>query len=225
MIKPRKGIMPRITLLLVVAFLTLTLLAACDVSGTKAPDEGSPESASLPGDDDFAPENGGAVLGSPGSYNIYIQITGITGESTDSAHDDWIEVLSYSHGVSQPTSSDGSRSTGRAEHQDFTITKELDKASPKLALYCCNGTYIEEVNIQLCQADGDKRKFMEFVLTDVIVTSVIPNGYAGSEDRPVEEVSFAYGRIDWTYTELDPDTGMPKGNVEAYWDVELDKGG
>jgi len=227
--KVRKGRLPQIALLLVTLLLTLTMLSACDVFSTKAPDEESngdepPTTEQLPGDEDFVTENGGAPLGSPGSYAIFVEITGISGESTDDAHDGWIEVLSYSHGVSQPTSSDETRSTGRAEHQDFTITKELDKASPKLALYCCNGTHIEEVTIQLCRVDGDKDRFMEYVLTDVIVTSVIPNGSAGSEERPIEEVSFSYGRINWIYTEYD-ETGHSMGNVEAEWNVETDTGG
>jgi len=225
MAKLLKGIMPRATLLLVVALLAMSLLSACDAFGTKTPDEESPESATLPGDEDFVTENGGAILGSPGSYAIFMDITGIPGESTDDTHEDWIEILSYSHGVSQPASGvSGGRTTGIAEHQDFTITKELDKASPKLALYCCKSTYIEEVTIELCYADGDKDRFMEYVLTDVIVTSVIVNGSAGSEDRPIEEVSFAYGQINWTYTEYD-EGGMPMGDIEAYWDVEGDRGG
>jgi type VI secretion system secreted protein Hcp len=62
------------------------------------------------------------------------------------------------------------------------------------------------------------------VPTDVIITSVIVNGSASSEDRPIEEVSFAYGQINWTYTEYD-EGGMPMGNVEAHWDIELDTGG
>jgi hypothetical protein len=48
MAKLLKGIIPRATLLLVAALLTLGLLSACDVFGTKAPDEESPESATLP---------------------------------------------------------------------------------------------------------------------------------------------------------------------------------
>jgi len=195
-----------------------------DIFETKAPDEESSDSATLPGDDDFVTDNGGAVLGSPGSYNIFMQITGMIGESTDDAHDEWIEVLSYSHGISQEAGSGTSRSTGHGTHQDFTITKELDKTSPKLALYCSNSHYIEEVTIELCYTDGDQDRFMEIVLTDVTVTSVIVNGTAGSEDRPVEEVSFAYGEIHWTYTQYD-EGGAPMGNVEAHWNVETDTGG
>ena len=62
--------------------------------------------------------------------DIFIQINGIPGESTDDKHKDWIEVQSYSHGVSQMGS--GERSTGgaatggRCDHQDFSIVKGMD---------------------------------------------------------------------------------------------------
>ena len=44
------------------------------------------------------------------AFDAFLKIDGIPGESTDSKHKDWIEVLSYSTGITQPTS--GSASTG-----------------------------------------------------------------------------------------------------------------
>jgi type VI secretion system secreted protein Hcp len=42
--------------------------------------------------------------------DAFLEIDGIKGESTDDKHKDWIEILSYSHGVSQ--SGAGSRRQG-----------------------------------------------------------------------------------------------------------------
>ena len=88
------------------------------------------------------------------AFDAFIKIEGIPGESTDDAHADWIEVLSYSCGVSQPASgsasSGGGASAERADFQDFSIVKALDKASPKLALACADGTHIGEQK----RADG-----------------------------------------------------------------------
>lgn len=157
---------------------------------------------------------------------MFLSVAGIPGESIDENHADWIDVLSFSHGISQPTGGlTTTRSIGRSEHGDFTITKELDKSSPKLALACCSGQHITEVVIEVCRADtGDK--YMAYTLTDVIVSSISQNGASqGAEARPIEEVSLRYGRIDWTYTERDPITSAAKGNVEAYWDLETDTGG
>ncbi|HDP24283.1 MAG TPA: type VI secretion system tube protein Hcp [Deltaproteobacteria bacterium] len=164
------------------------------------------------------------------AFDSFLKIEGVPGESTDEKHKDWIEILSYSHGLSQPgsgsVSSGGGRSAERCDHQDFSIVKALDKSSPKLALFCCNGQHIKEVKLELCRAVGDKQKYMEYKLSDVIVSAVRPGGNSqGGETLPLEEVSFNYGKIDWTYTETDHKTGKPKGDVKAYWDLSLNKGG
>ena len=82
------------------------------------------------------------------------------------------------------------------------------------------------VTMELCRAGGDKQKYMEYKMSDVIISSVRPGGSAKSDDPlPLEEVSFAYGKIEWTYTEMDHKSGQPKGNVSTYWDLHENKGG
>ena len=56
------------------------------------------------------------------------------------------------------------------------------------------------------------------------ISSVRPSGSAG-EAMPIEEVSFNYGKISWRYTELDPVTSKPKGDIEAHWDLVANMGG
>mgnify|MGYP006266892543 CR=1 FL=1 len=41
---------------------------------------------------------------------------------------------------------------------------------------------------------------------------------------PLEEVSFAYGKIEQVYTATDHKTGMPAGDVKANWDLTANKG-
>jgi type VI secretion system secreted protein Hcp len=164
------------------------------------------------------------------AFDCFIKIDGVPGESSDDKHKDWIEILSYSHGLSQPgsgsASSGGGRSAERCDHQDFSIVKTLDKASPKLALFCCRGDHIKEIKMDLCRATGDKQKYMEIKLSNVIVSSWRPGGSAqGGESLPLEEVSFNYGKIEWIYTQTDHETGKPKGDVKANWDLVANKGG
>ena len=164
------------------------------------------------------------------AFDSFLKIDGIPGESSDDKHKEWIEILSYSHGLSQPgsgaVSSGGSRTAERCDHQDFSVVKTLDKASPKLALTCCNGKHIKEVTLELCRAAGDKQKYMEYRIADVIVSSVRPGGSAqGGEALPLEEVSFSYGKIEWTYTETDHKTGEPKGDIATNWDLVANTGG
>lgn len=164
------------------------------------------------------------------AFDAFLKIDGLPGESTDEKHKEWLEVLSYSHGISQPksgsTSSGGSMTSMRCDHQDFSFVKVLDKTSPKLALYCSNGTHIKEVTLELCRAGGDKQKYMQYKMNDVIVSGVRPGGTSqGGETLPLEEISLAYVKIEWVYIQLDPRTGQPKGEVKAYWDLEANKGG
>ncbi len=162
------------------------------------------------------------------AFDAFLKIDGVPGESTDDKHKDWIEVLSFSWGVSQRAS--GSASTGggataeRADFQDFSIVKALDKASPKIALACADGTHIKEVIIELCRAGGDKVKYMEYKMSNAIISSVRPGGSAqGGETLPLEEVSFNYGKIEWTYTQQKRADGSGGGQVAAGWDLEANK--
>jgi type VI secretion system secreted protein Hcp len=158
------------------------------------------------------------------SFDAFLKIDGIDGESTDGKHPNWIEILSFSHGLSQPisvsASTAGGASSGRSDHQDFSIVKYLDKASPKLALHCCEGKHIGKVALELCRAGGDKLKYMEYKLSDVMISSYAPGGSSGGEDLPTESVSFNYGKIEWTYTQQRRADGSGGGNVAAGWDLE-----
>ena len=160
------------------------------------------------------------------AFDAFLKIDGIPGESTDDKHKDWIEILSYSHGLSQPVhvaqSAHGAHTTGRVDINDFSIVKSLDKASPKLALACCTGEHIPTVVFELCRAGGDKQPYMEYKMTDVIVGSVRPGGSSHGDGLPLEEVAFRFGKINWTYTPIDK-AGKPQGKVPAGWDLEGNK--
>lgn len=163
------------------------------------------------------------------AMDMFLKISTVPGESTDDKHKDWIEVLSFHWGVSQRSSgarsSGGAASAERTDHTDFSIVKSLDKASPKLFLASCKGEHIPEVKLEICRATGDKTKYMEYKMTDVIVAGVRPGGAAqGSESLPLEEVSFNYGEIELVYTATDHKTGKPAGDVKGKWSVVANKG-
>jgi type VI secretion system secreted protein Hcp len=164
------------------------------------------------------------------AFSAFLKVDGVPGESQESKHKEWIEILSFSHGVSQESSgvqsTGGSRTKGRSDHQDFQIVKVLDKTSPKLNLMCCQGTHIKEVKIELWRAGGkDPIKYMEYKMEDVLITGVRPGGNCqGSETLPLEEVSFNYGKINWVYTATDHKTGKSLGDVKADWSTVENKG-
>lgn len=162
------------------------------------------------------------------AFDAFMKISTITGESTDDMHKDWIELLSFSWGVQQPSSvvsSAGSLAAQRADFKDFSITKVLDKATPKLAVACASGEHFNEVKIEICRAGGDKVKYMEYKLTDVLTTSVRKGGHTAQETLPIEEVTFSYGQIEMNYTQTNKATGKGEGQVAAKWDLKANKKG
>jgi type VI secretion system secreted protein Hcp len=163
-------------------------------------------------DEIYAAVTGGEEPPEPFAVDMFLKIEGVPGESQDSRHKDWIEVLSYSHGMVQPTGG-----IGAIEHQDFSITKCIDKATPKLALYCCSRTQVAEAVLELCGPDVNEPPVYTTYLTDVVITSVRPNGSVTSSDPlPMEEVTMNYGSIEWQYVAADGNT------ILAGWDVNTD---
>ena len=170
----------------------------------------------------LAPQTPSQVEAAVPSTGMFMNIAGIPGESTDDAHPEWIDLVSYSHSIGDSGKVESgtaeSRTTGPVDHEDFSVTKVLDKASPLLYTKCCDGTHIAEITVELCRATGDKQCYMKYQFTDVIVTSVSTGG-STSESLPLEYVTFNYGKVEWTYTETDHKTGEPKGDVKASWDM------
>ncbi len=160
------------------------------------------------------------------AFDAFVKIDGIKGESTDDKHKDQIEIMSYSHGMSQPASvasATGGRTAERVNVQDFSVVKVLDNATPLLALACCDGRHISKVEIELCAAGGDKHPYMKYTMENVIVSSVRPGGSGkGGEAKPLEEVTFNFGKIRWEYTPMKPD-GSAGSPQRAGWDLETNK--
>lgn len=161
------------------------------------------------------------------AVDAFLKIDGVDGESSDEKFKDHIEILSYHHELVQPTvaskSSVGGATSGRCTHKDFTVVKELDKASPILAQKCCAGDHIDEVKLVLCRAGGDKLPFMEYKMTNVVVSNISPGGKSDDEKIPLEKVAFNYGKIEWTYTQQKRKGGKGGGNTQGSWNLETNQ--
>lgn len=156
-------------------------------------------------------------------FDAFLKFATIPGESTDDKHKDWVEILSFHWGASQmgggSQSATGSHAGQRVDISDFSVVKQLDKASPKLFLACCTGEHIADVTVELCKAGGDKQKYMTYKFTDVLVSGVRPGGSSqGGDALPLEEVSFKFGKVQLEYIPIDK-SGKPQGQVPAGWDL------
>lgn len=125
----------------------------------------------------------------------------IAGTSTLDKYARQIELLSFSHGVAMQITGDISnreRTSGRPNHQDFTVTKYMDEATPKLNEACCKGEAFKSAVITIARNDnGAVRPLLRYTMKDVILSSVSIGG--GGGDKPIETVTMNYSKIEWDY--------------------------
>jgi len=157
------------------------------------------------------------------AIDIYGKFTGIDGESTTQGHEKWIEVLSYSWGVSNPVSigSPGAGG-GKPNFQDFSFTKFVDKASPVLFFDLAGGKMIDEALFDVVRSGPDPFTFLKYKFSDVLLSSYSVGGSSGG-DAPTESLSFVFGKIEMTFIPQ-LENGKPGTPITALWDVKLNKG-
>jgi len=154
--------------------------------------------------------------------DIHVKIDGIKGEATTDKHKDEIEVLSWHWGVTHPVSYSGTgMSGGKANVQDLSIEKHIDKASPNLWKYCLNGKHLPEITLTQRRSGEGAIDYVKITLKDAMISAVQTSGASGGE-VPRESVTIAFGNVDYDYTPQKAD-GKPDGAVSCKWDVKANK--
>lgn len=147
----------------------------------------------------------------------YMKVTGKTqGEMKGDcvqAGDKKDKILLYGidHDVEIPKDPHTGMPTGQRIHHPYTVTKHLDKASPKLMQACCKGEQCDvEIDFYRITEAGMEEKYYTVKMAEAIVVNVhdFKPLTLDPDSKPymdMEEVSFTYSKITWTYTD---------GNIE-----------
>jgi type VI secretion system secreted protein Hcp len=129
----------------------------------------------------------------------------IKGGSKDAKHKEDVEVLSWNHSFNQPTSAVRSTAGGgtveKANHSDFTFTKQTDSATDDLLKQCWSGKHIKTATFTAYRTTGTSDnpvEYLKIVMEGVVVSSFSIGGGAG--DVPVENVGLNYATVQYTYT-------------------------
>ena len=160
------------------------------------------------------------------AIDVYLQIDGIKGESTDDTHKDWIEVSSVSFGVLQPrsatASSAGGHTSERCEHEDIVFSKLADLATPLLLEQCSMGKTIPKAKIDFMRADSDGKRvtYFNIELENVLISSVSPSVAEGNILK--ENLSLKYSQVKWKYVQQKI-SGGTGGNTAGGWDLSKNK--
>ncbi len=136
------------------------------------------------------------------ALDMFLKLPGADGESVGNGHANEIDVLSWSWGMSQSGTMHTAKGggSGKANVQDVSVTKYVDKASPKLQLLCLNGKNTTGDAILTVQKAGENVvQYLKITMSDFIITSVSTGG-SGGEDRLTENISINFAKVKVEYT-------------------------
>jgi len=160
------------------------------------------------------------------AIDVYLQIDGIKGESTDSTHEGWIELTSAQWGVTQPKSATSSTAGGhtaeRCELRSISVTKLADLTSPILMQTCAAGKTIPKAKLEFMRADGqgNRIKYYEVELDNVLIGSVNQSVHEGSILQ--DSMGLKFSKVKWRYT-LQKIAGGAGGNTSGGWDLSTNR--
>ncbi|WP_343610913.1 type VI secretion system tube protein Hcp [Novosphingobium sp.] len=157
------------------------------------------------------------------AVDLFLKIDGIDGESQKKGHEKEIDIISFNFGAAQHGSfhtGGAGGGAGKAEIRDISITKEVDKSSPKLFSACASGRHIPQIIIY-SQKAGDGTNplvYYKITLQDVIVSSVDNQG-ASHGDAIMESIVFNTAKVTFDYQPQNRTGGKDGGIITASYDI------
>jgi type VI secretion system secreted protein Hcp len=153
------------------------------------------------------------------AVDMFIQIGDIKGESKDSQHEEEIDVMAWSWGMTQSgtTHMGGGGGSGKVSVKNLSITKHIDSASTNLMLACCNGKHYETALLTVRKAGENPVEYLKITMNEVLVASVSTGG-SGGEEKLTENVTLNFAKVKTEYTPQD-EKGAPGATMDMGWNI------
>jgi len=153
------------------------------------------------------------------AVDMFLSLDGIKGESADKTHKGEIDVLAWSWGLSNSGSFHQGEGggAGKANFQDISVTKYVDKASADLLYSSASGKHIPKAKLTVRKAGENPLEYLTFELENILVSSVSTGG-SGGEDRLTENVSLNFAKIKMEYWTQGA-KGAKGENGNFAWDI------
>ncbi len=153
-----------------------------------------------------------------------LAIVGTIGPTSQAPGVDEIEIQSFSFGETQTGTfaAGAGAGAGKVDVHDFSITKFVDKASPKLFLACASGEHIDRVDVRVCGGAGCGTSHLLYEFTDVLVRSYQTGGSSG-DCVPTENVTLTFGTLMIHYVPQATSAGLQRTG-ERRWTLTTPAG-
>jgi type VI secretion system secreted protein Hcp len=130
-----------------------------------------------------------------------------------------IDVLAWSWGMSQSGSfhGGGGGGAGKANFQDLSFTKYVDKATPAMMIALAKGSHIDSCKLTCRKAGEGAQKYIEVTMKKCMVTAVSTGG-SGGEDKLTENVTLNFSEVSFEYFMQDAKGSTASGGKLA-WNI------
>ena len=138
--------------------------------------------------------------------------------------DDWMakmqamEIKSFNFGITQAHtagSASGGASGGKAQFNEFSISKYVDLASVPVFTACTVGAHFPWVFLAIRKAGGSHLIYLQYVFGQVFVTNIDWSGGTG-DDPFTENIKFKYGAMGVQYIRQDA-KGQAANTQQSLW--------
>jgi len=153
------------------------------------------------------------------AVDMFLDLDPIKGESLDKTHKEKIDVLAWSWGCSNSgTAHSGTGAgAGKANLQDISITKYVDKSTADLLYACTSGKHLPKAKLIVRKAGEQPLEYLIYSFEDILISAVSTGGGKG-EERLTENVTLNFAKVKMEYWTQDA-KGAKGKNANYAWDI------
>jgi len=144
------------------------------------------------------------------ALNAYLTVQGETqgaihGSVTMAGRENQIAVYGWTHEILSPRDAASGLATGKRQHTPLTVTKPIDKATPRLLqAQATNESLTAVLRAWQPSRSGKELQYYTISLTNAVISQIqsemLNNQYPENMKHEVREhVSFVYQSIAWTF--------------------------
>ncbi len=130
------------------------------------------------------------------SFNLFLTMSGVTGESVQRAHEGQIELSSWQLGVHNHALAGpgGGGRVSKSQWDELIVTMPTTAALPQLLGLCASGQRVAQAVLTAESVDEPRFVWLRLAMSDVVVTSVGTSA-SSPEDLADDEVALTFGSI------------------------------
>jgi type VI secretion system secreted protein Hcp len=143
------------------------------------------------------------------SYDYFLKLDGIPGDSTVQQYAKQIEVLGWAWGITNSSvpAAGGAAGTGKAKRIDFTFAAFSSIASPPIFLAVATGKHLNFAILSVVRRGDSPFEAFRIRFDNVILTSYEQSS-GDTDGRPIDVVKLDYGKVTYTARTQAPTGGI-----------------